>query len=209
MEFKPDCRECPRLAKFLDTVKDKNPNYFCKPVPAFGVSNPKLLIVGLAPGMHGANKTGRPFTGDFAGILLYQTLLKFGFSSEAVSISVDDSLSLIDTRITNAVKCLPPENKPKTTEILQCNKFLSHEIRCIPDKVIILSLGKIAHDAILMALNLKKSHYKFSHGARHELSSEQILYDSYHCSKYNTQTKRLTVDMFENIFLNIKKEMEK
>ena len=209
MEFNPDCRECPRLAEFLDTVKDKNPNYFCKPVPSFGVSHPQLLIVGLAPVMHGANKTGRPFTGDFAGILLYQTLFKFGFSSAARSISADDSLSLIDARITNAVKCLPPENKPKTIEVLQCNKFLSHEIKRIQDKIIILSLGKIAHDAVLMSLNLKKSHYQFSHGARHELSREQILYDSYHCSKYNTQTKRLTQAMFENIFLNIKKEMEK
>jgi len=209
MQFDLNCKQCPRLANFLDKVSQSNPGYHCRPVAPFGAINPQFLIVGLAPGMHGANRTGRPFTGDYAGILLYETLNKFGFSSSSESISLKDELQLYGVRITNAVKCLPPENKPTTHEIKQCNNYLASEIKQINNKLIILALGKIAHEAVLISQHLTKNHFKFSHGARHMISDQQILYDSYHCSKYNTQTKRLTVDMFENIFLNIKKEMEK
>lgn len=208
MQFDLNCRQCPRLANFLDKVSQSNPDYHCRPVAPFGAVNPQFLIVGLAPGMHGANRTGRPFTGDYAGILLYETLNKFGFSSSSESISLKDELQLYGVRITNAVKCLPPENKPTTHEIKQCNNYLASEIKQINNKLIILALGKIAHEAVLMSQHLTKNHFKFSHGARHMISDQQILYDSYHCSRYNTQTKRLTQSMFEDVFFKIKREME-
>ncbi len=208
MQFDLNCKQCPRLANFLDKVSQSNPDYHCRPVAPFGAINPQFLIVGLAPGMHGANRTGRPFTGDYAGILLYQTLNKFGFSSSSESISLKDELQLYGVRITNAVKCLPPENKPTTHEIKQCNNYLASEIKQINNKLIILALGKIAHEAVLMSQHLTKNHFKFSHGARHMISDKQILYDSYHCSRYNTQTKRLTQSMFEDVFFKIKREME-
>lgn len=208
MEFNQHCQECPRLVEFLKKTKESNPSHLCQPVPSFGSQKPKLLIVGLAPGMHGANKTGRPFTGDFAGVLLYETIFKFGFSSSPISESRDDNLNLLNIRITNAVKCLPPENKPSLNEIKQCNNYLTNEINNIKGKIKILALGKIAHDSVLMALGQKKSFYKFSHGAIHQLSKHKILYDSYHCSRYNTQTKRLTSSMFDDIFLKIKQDME-
>lgn len=209
MKFDENCRDCPRLSSFLRDVKSENKDYFCKPVPAFGSEKPKLLIVGLAPGMHGANKTGRPFTGDYAGVLLYKTLYKYGFSNKPESLSDNDGLVLEDVRITNAVKCLPPQNKPDTQEIRECNKYLSYEIAQHQNCLIILALGKIAHDAILMSANTPKNQFKFTHGARHQLSESRILYDSYHCSRYNTQTKRLTERMFQSVFFEIKKEMEK
>jgi len=208
MQFDLNCKQCPRLANFLDKVSQSNPGYHCRPVAPFGAINPQFLIVGLAPGMHGANRTGRPFTGDYAGILLYETLNKFGFSSSSESISLKDELQLYGVRITNAVKCLPPENKPTTHEIKQCNNYLASEIKQINNKLIILALGKIAHEAVLMSQHLTKNHFKFSHGARHMISGQQILYDSYHCSRYNTQTKRLTQSMFEDVFFKIKREME-
>ncbi len=200
-----NCRKCPRLAKFLDTVKIQYPDYHARPVNAFGDASPKLLIIGLAPGMHGANRTGRPFTGDFAGILLYQTLHKFGFASHDVSTSVNDSLHLTDCRITNAVKCLPPNNKPEPKEIRQCNVYLTSEIVDFMSGkgVALLALGTIAHQAILMALELKTKAFPFHHGMVHALPNGLILYDSYHCSRYNTQTKRLTTEMFEAIFKRI------
>ena len=209
MEYDASCKDCKRLSSFLAQVKNKNPDYVCKPVPPFGQKNSLFLIVGLAPGMHGANKTGRPFTGDHAGILLYKTLYKFGFSNLETSQSVGDNLILKNCSITNAVKCLPPDNKPNQEEINNCNKFLRSEINQLRQGSILLALGLIAHNAIITALNLTKKEYKFSHGKRHNLSDNLVLYDSYHCSRYNTQTKRLTEKMFEEVFLLIKTEMEK
>ncbi len=151
--FNENCRNCPRLAAFLDSVKEKNPDYHCKPVPPFGDAAARFLIVGLAPGMHGANRTGRPFTGDHAGLLLYETLQTFGFSNQAEATSVDDGLELIDCRITNAVKCLPPDNKPLGDEINTCNRYLANELRLLPKGAVMLALGGIAHRAILRALS--------------------------------------------------------
>ena len=209
MKYDANCKDCERLSSFLTQVKNKNPDYFCKPVPSFGQKNPPFLIVGLAPGMHGANKTGRPFTGDHAGILLYKTLYKYGFSNLETSHSVNDSLILKNCSITNAVKCLPPDNKPNHEEINNCNKFLKSEINKLKKESILLALGLIAHNAIMKALSLTKKEYKFSHGARHNLPNNLVMYDSYHCSRYNTQTKRLTEKMFHEVFLSIKTEMER
>jgi uracil-DNA glycosylase family 4 len=203
-----DCRACPRLAEFLVEVKAGHPDYFCKPVPPFGDPAPKLLIVGLAPGMHGANRSGRPFTGDFAGILLYQTLHEFGFGSKAESLSADDGLVLSGCRITNAVKCLPPANKPETAEIRQCNAFLKTELQELEDGSAILALGNVAHAAVLMAFGLKAKSHPFGHGHAHKLERGLTLYDSYHCSHYNTQTRRLTPDMFRAVFARIAKDIE-
>jgi len=197
--FNPHCRACPRLADFLDNVRAKHPDYHCAPVPAFGDSNPRLLIVGLAPGMHGANRTGRPFTGDFAGILLYQTLFDLGLGNQPASESANDTLQLKGVRITNAVKCLPPQNKPETLEIKTCNPFLQAEIAALPAPCHLLALGKIAHDAVLRAYGLKLTALKFSHAAEHQLPDRRILFDSYHCSRYNTQTRRLTQNMFVDV----------
>jgi len=207
--FDIDCRQCTRLANFLDEVKLKNPDYFCQPVPPFGDANAKLLIVGLAPGMHGANQTGRPFTGDFAGILLYETLHKFGFASAPISKSIDDGLTLSNCRISNAVKCLPPENKPLPIEITTCNQYLAAELMELTTDSVILALGNVAHLAVLKAYGLKVADYKFGHAQRYRLPTGQILVDSYHCSRYNTQTKRLTALMFENVFAEISKLLVK
>ena len=201
------CVDCPRLARFLDAVRKKHPDYFCRPVPPFGDPKARLLIAGLAPGMHGANRSGRPFTGDFAGILLYQTLYDFGFSSKPVSVASDDGLSLIDCRITNAVKCLPPENKPEPAEIKTCNRFLATELSASPEVRVILALGLVAHKAVLMALGMKQSALVFGHGARHELPGNRLLIDSYHCSRYNTQTRRLTSTDFQQVFRLIRAEL--
>ena len=208
MKYDSNCKDCDRLSSFLGQVKNKNPDYFCKPVPSVGQKETPFLIVGLAPGMHGANKTGRPFTGDHAGILLYKTLYKFGFSNSEKSESASDNLKLNRCRITNAVKCLPPNNKPSTDEIKNCNKFLRSEIFELKENSILLALGLIAHNAILRTLNLTKKEYKFAHGRRHNLPKKLIMFDSYHCSRYNTQTKRLTESMFHEVFLSIKTEME-
>jgi len=198
--FDLNCTQCPRLAAFLLKVKAQNPTYFCKPVPPFGDPQARLLIVGLAPGMHGANASGRPFTGDYAGILLYQTLHKFGLASAPESVAADDSLRLHNCRITNAVKCLPPENKPTTDEIRTCNALLKTELAALTQPTVIMALGGIAHNAVLQAFGLKKAQYKFAHNALHALPSAHHLLDSYHCSRYNTQTKRLTAPMFEAVF---------
>ncbi len=203
MKFVPDCRACPRLARFLDQVRRVHPDYHARPVPPFGDERARLLVVGLAPGMHGANRTGRPFTGDHAGILLYQTLYRFGFATAAQSMHTADGLRLTGCRITNAVKCLPPQNKPEAREIKRCNCYLKSELETMREGTAVLALGNIAHQAILLAFGLKKSHFRFQHGARHELPSGSALYDSYHCSRYNTQTRRLTPAMFEAIFAEI------
>jgi uracil-DNA glycosylase family 4 len=199
-DFTTSCRLCPRLASFLDEVKTEHPDYFCKPVPPFGDAGARLLVVGLAPGKHGANASGRPFTGDYAGILLYQTLHKFGFASAPESVSVDDGLTLNNCRITNAVKCLPPENKPVGAEINTCNAYLSQELDALPVGSVILALGGVAHQAVLKASAQKQSAYKFAHRALHQLPNGRRLIDSYHCSRYNTQTRRLTAPMFEQVF---------
>ena len=203
MDFSPDCRACPRLADFLAAGRVKHPDYYCKPVPPFGDDQPGLLIVGLAPGFHGANQTGRPFTGDHAGILLYETLHGFGYASRPVSLAADDGLQLTGCRITNAVKCVPPENKPETGEIKRCNEYLQQELAALPAGTAILALGLIAHKAVLMALGLKASGHVFAHAATHSLPGGLRLYDSYHCSRYNTQTRRLTPEMFRAVFARI------
>jgi uracil-DNA glycosylase len=197
--FDAGCRRCPRLAKFLDSVRRLEPEYHCAPVAPFGDANARLLIVGLAPGMHGANRTGRPFTGDHAGILLYATLHKFGLATGPVSTAANDSLELLDTRITNAVKCLPPANKPLPLEIKICNDFLRAELNQSRAVRVILALGTIAHTAVLRAYNLSPGAYRFKHAAEHTLGAERVLLDSYHCSRYNTQTRRLTTPMFEGV----------
>lgn len=196
--FDPDCTRCPRLSNFLRQVAKGHPDYHAGPVPAFGDPQAPLLIVGLAPGMHGANRTGRPFTGDHAGILLYQTLHTYGFGNRPVSESADDGLKLTRCRISNAVKCLPPQNKPTTAEIRNCNAFLRVELQSLPDISVILALGKIAHDAVLRAFSKPLSAYRFAHGAEHLIGGRTLL-DSYHCSRYNTQTRRLTEDMFHAV----------
>jgi len=204
-KFKTSCRLCPRLASFLDEVKVENPGYFAKPVPLYGPDNARLMIVGLAPGMHGANRTGRPFTGDYAGVLLYQTLYEFGFANKPESVALGDGFELINCRITNAVKCLPPQNKPVGAEINQCNPFLTTEIESMPQGSVIVALGSIAHNAVLKSQGLKQGFAKFAHNVAHKLPNGMTLIDSYHCSRYNTQTKRLTDDMFRDVFRQAKK----
>lgn len=211
--FNLECRDCERLAGFLDQVRRDHPDYHARPVPAFGDAAAELLIVGLAPGMHGANRSGRPFTGDHAGILLYRSLHQFGFASHAVSEAVDDALVLKNCRISNAVKCLPPQNKPLPQEILCCNRYLAAELRQQPPRVI-LALGAVAHQAVLLACGFKRTSYKFAHHAVHALPPVPNapagirLYDSYHCSRYNTQTKRLTEAMFHAVLRDIVAELE-
>ena len=202
------CTECPRLAAFLATVRDTHPGYFGRPVPPFGDPAARLLVVGLAPGMHGANRTGRPFTGDYAGILLYQTLHAFGFASAPVSVSADDPLQLRDCRITNAVKCLPPANKPEPAEVRTCNRYLVAELAASPDVRVVLALGQVAHQAVLLAHGLKASAARFGHGARHELPGGRVLVDSYHCSRYNTQTRRLTEEGFHAVFRQVREVLD-
>ena len=201
--FTIDCKKCPRLAEYLSDSSQKYPDYFCKPVPPFGDPKARLLIVGLAPGLHGANATGRPFTGDYAGILLYNTLYKYGFSTLPESTHLKDGLKLINARITNAVKCVPPQNKPTTTEIKTCNQYLQQELYALSTDTVVLALGRIAHESILRALELRLREFPFGHEAVHDIPSHFTLIDSYHCSRYNTQTRRLTVEQFENVFARI------
>jgi uracil-DNA glycosylase family 4 len=204
-----DCVRCRRLAAFLDEVRSKHPAYFCRPVAPFGDPAARLVIVGLAPGKHGANATGRPFTGDYAGILLYRTLFDFGFSSEPESLGAADSLRLIGTRITNAVKCLPPDNKPLPIEIRNCNTYLAAELSVLPDRAAILALGRIAHDAVLRALALPARDHPFAHGTSHALPRRIRLFDSYHCSRYNANTGRITPAMFQTVFRAIVRHLER
>ena len=206
--FEQECRECPRLAAFLDDVSARYPDYYCGPVPPFGAPDARFLIVGLAPGMHGANRTGRPFTGDHAGILLYQMLHKYGFSTHDHSAAADDELRLIDCRITNAVKCLPPDNKPVGAEINTCNRFLANELKQLPHDAVVMALGGIAHRAIIKALGLRQAAYKFGHAALHDMGRFRLL-DSYHCSRYNTNTRRLTETMFDGIFSTARELLDK
>ena len=198
--FDVNCRRCPRLATFLDEVRVKHPDYYCRPVPPFGDRNARLLIAGLAPGMHGANRTGRPFTGDYAGVLLFETLYKFGFSSAPESLTADDPLELLDCRISNAVKCLPPDNKPVGAEINTCNEFIANELAALPSDAIVVALGGIAHRAVIKAVGGRQVEYKFGHLAEHNVLDRFTMLDSYHCSRYNTNTGRLTPEMFERVF---------
>ena len=209
MPFSTECRACPRLAQHLADVRAGNPAYHARPVPPFGDDFPRLLIVGLAPGMHGANRTGRPFTGDYAGALLYETLHRYGYANRPEAIARDDGLRLSECRITNAVKCLPPQNKPLPDEVKRCNAHLQEELRHLPGAAVMLALGAIAHQAVLMALDLRRRDYPFAHGATHVLPEGRTLFDSYHCSRYNTQTKRLTKPMFNQVFRDIAQYLSK
>jgi uracil-DNA glycosylase family 4 len=198
--FDEGCIRCARLAQFLKQGRIDYPDYHCKPVAPFGAADARLIIVGLAPGFHGANATGRPFTGDYAGILLYDTLFRFGFSTAPVSVAYDDNLKLKNARITNSVKCVPPQNKPLPEEIRQCNDYLRAELRDLKKPTVLLALGTIAHAAVLRAFDLKLKDYKFAHGAEHSLPRDHVLLNSYHCSRYNTNTGRLTEAMFHQVF---------
>lgn len=200
IRFDPACTRCDRIARNLAEIRKDYPDYHAAPVAPFGDASASLVIVGLGPGMHGANATGRPFTGDHAGILLYQTLYDFGFGSKPVSQHSRDGLKLINCRITNAVKCLPPGNKPLGSEVRNCNVYLRHELKSFPEGTVILALGRIAHEAVLRALELKLKDYPFGHHALFEIPGNRYLLDSYHCSRYNTQTGRLTEAMFSDVF---------
>jgi uracil-DNA glycosylase len=201
LTFDPGCRDCPRLARHLDGIRREHPDYHARPVAPFGSERAGLLVVGLAPGMHGANRTGRPFTGDHAGVLLYATLHAQGFASHPGSADPGDGLELIGCRVTNAVKCLPPENKPLPDEVRRCNRYLAAEIAAARPRAI-LALGAIAHRAVLLAHGLAPGPRRFAHHAEHELPGAR-LFDSYHCSRYNTQTKRLTASMFDAVIRDI------
>jgi uracil-DNA glycosylase family 4 len=198
-EFDAVCTDCSRLAQFLAQGRADHPGYHCAPVAPFGDREVRLMVVGLAPGFHGANATGRPFTGDFAGVLLYETLHEFGWSTAAQSVSRDDGLQLRGCRITNAVKCVPPQNKPTPAEIRTCNRYLAAEIAGLRSDTVLLALGSIAHAAVLRGCGLKASAAKFAHGAEFDLPRGLRLVDSYHCSRYNTNTRRLTTEMFRAV----------
>jgi uracil-DNA glycosylase family 4 len=197
--YDPDCTQCPRLAEFLAETHRQHPDYFARPVPSFGAAAPRIVIVGLAPGMHGANRTGRPFTGDYAGVLLYETLHELGLATLPESVSADDGLELRNARIVNAVKCLPPDNKPLPDEIRRCNAYLQTELAELKSARVVLALGRIAHDGVLMAEGLKRGGFVFGHGREHALDETRHLVDSYHCSRYNTSTRRLTPEMFRTV----------
>jgi uracil-DNA glycosylase family 4 len=197
------CDRCPRLAAFRSKQRTEYPGWFNGPVPSFGAERAQLLIVGLAPGLQGANRTGRPFTGDYAGDLLYATLTKFRLAEGVYDRHAGDGLTLVRTRITNAVRCVPPENKPLPTEIAACRPYFQHELAGLPGLSVILALGQIAHRQVLAAMGLSQSAYPFVHGAVHTLPSGLSLADSYHCSRYNTNTRRLTPEMFEAVFARL------
>ena len=202
-----DCPLCPRLAAFRTDNRKREPDWFNAPVPNFGPASARLLIVGLAPGLKGANRTGRPFTGDFAGDLLYNTLIEFGFAKGRFEARIDDSLELVDARIINAVRCVPPENKPLPAEIRTCNQFLAAGFEEMPKLSAIVALGRIAHDAVLIAFGAKRSKFAFAHGAKHPLNDRLTLFDSYHCSRYNTNTGVLTPDMFRSVFRQVRSHL--
>ncbi len=200
-----DCGLCPRLADLRNALQQKLPDYHNAPVASFGPIDARVLVVGLAPGLHGANRTGRPFTGDYAGDLLYGTLLKYGLASGHYGQEADDGLVLRDCRITNAVRCLPPDNKPIGAEVKNCQRYLQSEIVTLDRLRVILALGTVAHGAVLAALGHKKSAFRFGHGATHCLANGLTLANSYHCSRYNTNTGRLTEAMFHQVFETIRK----
>jgi uracil-DNA glycosylase family 4 len=202
-----DCGRCPRLVAFRVKQRAAFPDWHNAPVPSFGPLEARLLIVGLAPGLRGANRTGRPFTGDYAGDLLYETLRRYGFAAGDYGASADDGLRLLDCRITNSVRCVPPENKPETLELRACRPFLAAEIEQMPALRAILALGATAHGAILATLGAVRARYPFAHGAVHALPGGLRLADSYHCSRYNTNTGKLTVPMFEAVFEAVRRDL--
>ena len=199
-----DCALCPRLVDYRHEQRVAHPQWFNAPVPSFGTADAELLIVGLAPGVQGANRTGRPFTGDFAGDLLYGTLIKFGFATGEFKADPSDGLALQRTMITNAVRCVPPQNKPAPAEIKSCNSFLRLRIDTLANLKAVVALGRIAHDGILTALDMRKAAHPFGHGAEHQINALR-LFDSYHCSRYNTNTRVQTPEMFENVFGAVRK----
>jgi uracil-DNA glycosylase family 4 len=199
LRFSASCQACPRLAAHLAAIRSVYPDYHARPVPPFGDARVPFLVVGLAPGLHGANRTGRPFTGDFAGELLYATLHRHGFASHPRARSTDDGMELFSCRVTNAVKCLPPQNKPQAGEVERCNGYLRGELAALRPGAAVLALGRVAHAAVLKALLLPQRAYPFAHGAQFPLPTGLHLYDSYHCSRYNTQTRRLTAAMFDEV----------
>jgi uracil-DNA glycosylase family 4 len=206
-EPESDCQLCPRLAGFRAQQRAEHPEWFNAPVPCFGNKNAQLLIVGLAPGLRGANRTGRPFTGDYAGDLLYATLAKFGFSSGSYDMRPDDGLRLNNACIANAVRCVPPQNKPTPLEIRTCNGFLQGVFAQMPNLKVIICLGRVSHEASLKALGAKLSSHSFGHGTKHSLG-QITVFDSYHCSRYNTNTGRLNAEMFESVFAQAKQYLE-
>ena len=197
--FDPNCQRCVRLRDHLSQVRSEYPEYHARPVPSFGDPEARLLIVGLAPGMHGANRTGRAFTGDYAGVLLYETLHGAGFATHPESTAATDALRLENCRITNAVRCLPPQNKPVGEEINNCNAYLAAELEMLRSRSVVFALGGIAHRAVIRALGLRQKDWVFGHAAEHALSDELTMIDSYHCSRYNTNTRRLTEEMFVSV----------
>jgi uracil-DNA glycosylase family 4 len=203
-----DCPLCPRLAAFREAQRAAHPEWFNAPVPPFGDDRAELLIIGLAPGLRGANRTGRPFTGDHAGELLYSTLRKFGMTEGGYDARPDDTLTLYRARVTNAVRCVPPQNRPKPGEIAACRSFLSAEIAAMPRLRAMLALGAIAHDAALIALGLRRALFRFAHGALHLLPDGRLLADSYHCSRLNTNTGKLTPTMFEAVFAGLFRQLD-
>ena len=198
------CALCPRLVAFRDENRRKEPDWFNGAVPSFGDEAGRLLIVGLAPGLNGANRTGRPFTGDFAGNLLYETLLEFGFARGRYEARPDDGLQLVDCIISNSVRCVPPQNKPTPAEIATCSGFLRARIAALPNVSVMVALGRIAHDSALTTLGFRKAAFPFAHGARHALRPGLHLIDSFHCSRYNTNTRRLTTEMFHAVFAAVR-----
>lgn len=199
-KFSLQCTLCPRLVQARVLTRETYSDFHAAPVPSFGDPNASLLIVGLAPGFHGAHRTGRPFTGDYAGLLLYETLFQWGWSNQPKALQRDDGLNLLNCRITNAVRCWPPANKPTREEIRSCQAYLLQELQGGSPPKIVLALGKIAHDSILDALGYVKKSYPFGHGVNYLLPNGMVLISSYHCSRYNTQTKRLTTESFQDIF---------
>lgn len=203
-----DCSLCPRLSEFREQNKIKFSTYYNAPVPSFGDITAKMLVVGMAPGLNGANQTGRPFTNDYAGDILYPCLKQFGLASGTYQKKADDSFKLIDTRITNAVRCVPPQNKVIAAEVNNCRQFLTSEISSMPNLKIILTLGTVAHNALLSALGYKKSQFPFAHGKKHFLDRHGIiLFNSYHTSRYNVNTGVLTAEMFQKVIASIKAEL--
>jgi uracil-DNA glycosylase family 4 len=201
------CGRCPRLVAYRAENEAKEPSWFNGAVPSFGNESARLLIVGLAPGRNGANRTGRPFTGDYAGDLLYETLLAYGFARGTYQARPDDGLKLVDCMITNAVRCVPPENKPEPKEIATCRPYFQSRLDHLSQLKIILALGRIAHDQTLTTLGKRKALFPFGHGARHDIGAGLVLFDSFHCSRYNTNTGRLTTAMFHSVFEAIRREL--
>jgi uracil-DNA glycosylase family 4 len=204
----PDCPLCPRLVAFRERHRAAQPGWHNAPVPSFGPATARLLVVGLAPGLKGANRTGRPFTGDYAGDLLYPTLVKYGFATGSYGARPDDGLTLVDCRITNTVRCVPPENKPELAEVVSCRSFLAAEIAAMPALRVILALGATAHGGTVATLGEVRARYPFAHGAVHQLGNGLQLADSYHCSRYNTNTGVLTVAMFESVFAALRQRLD-